>query len=58
MNDTLHFAAAAGVKHLLLGHHDPGHSDKTLEEMLFELKQLNNYYFDFELAKEGMEIVL
>ena len=58
MNDTLHFAAAAGVKHLLLGHHDPGHSDKNLEEMLLDMKQLNDYTFDFELAKEGMEISL
>lgn len=58
MDDTLQFAATAGVKHLLLGHHDPGHSDQTLEEMLASLKLHSQYAFKFDLAKEGMEIVL
>ena len=58
MEDTLRFAAKAGVKHLLLGHHDPGHSDTKLEEMLADLKLKHDYSFKFELAKEGMEIKL
>lgn len=58
MEDTLKFAARTGVKHLLLGHHDPGHSDKQLEVMLADLKMNTDYSFDFELAKEGMEINL
>jgi phosphoribosyl 1,2-cyclic phosphodiesterase len=58
MEDTLRFAAQTGVKHLLLGHHDPGHSDKELEEMLADLKLNTDYSFEFELAKEGMEINL
>ena len=58
MKDSLQFAASAGVKHLLLGHHDPSHSDKNLEEMLSDLKLHNHYSFEFELAREGMEITL
>ena len=58
MEDSLQFAAFARVKHLLLGHHDPSHSDKNLEEMLSDLKLHNHYSFEFELAREGMEITL
>jgi phosphoribosyl 1,2-cyclic phosphodiesterase len=58
MEDTLRFADRTGVKHLLLGHHDPGHSDFELEEMLANLKLNTNYTFEYELAKEGMELFL
>jgi phosphoribosyl 1,2-cyclic phosphodiesterase len=58
MDDTLHFASLAGVKHLLLSHHDPSHTDIQLDELFFDLKKRNNYPFPFELASEGMEIDL
>jgi phosphoribosyl 1,2-cyclic phosphodiesterase len=58
MEDTLQFASSAGVKHLLLGHHDPSHSATLLEEMFAELKLNNHYSFELDLAKEGMEINL
>ncbi|MDZ4793640.1 MAG: MBL fold metallo-hydrolase [Bacteroidota bacterium] len=58
MDDTLRFASMAGVKHVLLAHHDPGHSDAQLNEMYSALQKRNNYPFQYELAAEGMEIEL
>lgn len=58
MDDALRFAAMSGVKHLLLAHHDPGHSDERLKEMYNALQQRNDYSFRYELAAEGMEIEL
>jgi ribonuclease BN (tRNA processing enzyme) len=56
MHDALQFAAVAGVKRLLLGHHDPSHTDAKLEAMLADVKNKSEYPFPFELAKEGMTI--
>ena len=56
MDDTLQFASIAGVKHLLLAHHDPMHTDKQLNELFADLKKRNTYDFRYELAAEGMEI--
>ncbi len=53
MDDVLRFASMAGVKHLLLAHHDPAHSDATLNEMFSELQKRNTYPFIYELAAEG-----
>jgi ribonuclease BN (tRNA processing enzyme) len=58
MHDALQFAAVAGVKRLLLGHHDPSHTDAKLEAMLADVKSKSEYPFQFELAKEGMVIEL
>jgi phosphoribosyl 1,2-cyclic phosphodiesterase len=58
MDDTLHFASMAGVKHVLLAHHDPDHSDTQLNELFADLKKRHNYSFRFELAAEGMEFDL
>ena len=58
MDDTLLFASKAGVKHLLLAHHDPMHTDAQLTAMFEELKSRSDYKFIYELAKEGMEIQL
>jgi len=58
MDDTAKFAAKAGVKHLLLAHHDPAHSDDRLNELFADLKSRNNYQFKYELAAEGMQIEL
>ncbi len=58
MDDALHFASMAGVKHLLLAHHDPAHSDAQLNAMFGDLQKRNSYPFPYELAAEGMEIEL
>lgn len=58
MDDALYFSSLAGVKHLLLTHHDPGHTDQQLDEMITDLKKSNNYSFKYELAKEGMQFDL
>lgn len=58
MDDTLKFSAIAEVKHLLLTHHDPSHSDDQLDQFLTHLKSRNNYSFQYELAAEGMQIEL
>ena len=56
MDDVLRFAEKANVKHLLLAHHDPAHSDVQLNALFEELKAKSNYSFVYELAKEGDEI--
>ena len=58
MNDTVEFASLAGVKHLLLSHHDPSHSDDRLNEIFGEVKKGNSHSFNYELAKEGMQFEL
>ncbi|TAL42866.1 MAG: MBL fold metallo-hydrolase, partial [Chitinophagaceae bacterium] len=58
MDDGVFFASMAGVKRLLLAHHDPSHSDAQLNEIFGELKKRNSYPFPYELAAEGMEIEL
>jgi ribonuclease BN (tRNA processing enzyme) len=58
MDDVLKFASMANVKHLLLAHHDPAHTDEQLNALFEELKAKSNYLFKYELAKEGMEIEL
>jgi ribonuclease BN (tRNA processing enzyme) len=58
MDDATLFASMAGVKHLLLAHHDPSHSDDQLNELLADLKNRNDYSFNYELAAEGMQIEL
>jgi ribonuclease BN (tRNA processing enzyme) len=58
MEDAIRFASLAEVKHLLLTHHDPSHSDEQLNDLISDLKKRNNYSFDYKLAAEGMEIEL
>ena len=58
MDDALRFASVSGVKHLLLAHHDPAHTDDQLNGLFSELKERSNYTFNYELAAEGMEIEL
>ncbi len=58
IDDAGLFASIAGVKHLLLTHHDPSHTDKQLDEIFAAFQQSNNYSFKCELAREGIEIIL
>ena len=56
MDDATKFASMTDVKHLLLAHHDPSHSDDQLNELLADLRSRNDYSFKYELAAEGMQI--
>ncbi len=56
--DAAKFAFICGVRHLLLSHHDPSHSDKMLNEIFADLKANINYTFKYEMAREGMEFEL
>jgi phosphoribosyl 1,2-cyclic phosphodiesterase len=58
LDDVMLFAASAKVKHLLIAHHDPSHSDSQLGKMFAAIKRNNTYKFSFEMAKEGMELDL
>ena len=54
----LQFASLTGVKHLLIGHHDPTHTDTRLNEIFTTIQKDNDYEFKYELAMEGMEYEL
>ena len=59
IEDTLAFAAACEVNHLLIGHHDPGRTDAQLDELTREFKKdIDMYKFKFEFAVEGSEFQL
>ncbi len=58
IDDAGLLASIAGVKHLLLSHHDPSHSDIQLNEIFAAFIKRTSYPFKCELAREGMEIVL
>jgi len=58
MDDAVKFASLAEVKHLLLAHHDPNHTDEQLDKLFADLKKRNTCPFNFELATEGMLIEL
>lgn len=57
-NDALQFASVTGVKHLLIGHHDPSHSDSQLAQMHAELRQEKAHDFNYEFAVEGKQFEL
>jgi phosphoribosyl 1,2-cyclic phosphodiesterase len=58
IDDAALFASIAGVKHVLLAHHDPSHSDSKLNEIFSAFQKRTNYPFKYELAVEGMELTL
>lgn len=58
IDDTGYFASVAGVKKLLLAHHDPSRSDEQLQAMFDQFSKKYNYSFAYELAREGTEIIL
>ena len=58
MDDAIQLAILAGVKHLLLSHHDPMHTDEKLKTLFSDMSSKHPQEFEFELAREGMEIVL
>lgn len=58
MDDAVQFAAMAGVKKLLISHHDPSHSDNKLDSLFSDLKGRLGYMLNFEMAREGMQLEL
>jgi phosphoribosyl 1,2-cyclic phosphodiesterase len=56
--DALQYASITGVKHLVIGHHDPTHNDARLKEIFSTIQGKNIYKFKYELAKEGREYEL
>ena len=58
MEDALQFADVLNVKRLFLTHHDPSHTDASLETMFARLKETTDYSFPFEMAVEGKRLEL
>jgi phosphoribosyl 1,2-cyclic phosphodiesterase len=59
ITDTMEFAEKAGVRNLVLFHHDPYHDDDELENVLEEARQIWPAAADRVcLANEGMTITL
>lgn len=56
--DTIKLASIAGVKQLLLFHHDPSHNDAKLHEIYAGLRNTKEQLIPFDLAREGMDIEL
>ncbi len=58
MEDATAFASLAGVKHLMLFHHDPSHSDQELDKLFTDMEYVKGGKMKLDLAVEGMEINL
>jgi phosphoribosyl 1,2-cyclic phosphodiesterase len=53
VNHALQFATLARVKHLVLFHHDPAHSDAVIDRILARAIQLGKPGFSLTAAEEG-----
>lgn len=58
IDDACLFGSMAGVKKILLAHHDPTHTDAFLDDMFAAFKKSAGSIPMAELAKEGAEIDL
>jgi phosphoribosyl 1,2-cyclic phosphodiesterase len=58
IDDTIKLASLAGVKQLLLFHHDPSHNDAKLHEIYSILLRTKGSLLPFDIAREGMDIEL
>ena len=58
LEDVLQFASLTETKHLLIGHHDPSHSDSRLAELYTSTAIKNKVNFKYEMAVEGREYEL
>jgi phosphoribosyl 1,2-cyclic phosphodiesterase len=56
INDACLFGSLAAVKRILLGHHDPSHTDAFLDDMFASFKKNAGAIPAAALAKEGLEI--
>jgi phosphoribosyl 1,2-cyclic phosphodiesterase len=55
---TIAFATQARVKHLVPFHHDPSHSDESLDRMFEEARRAAEFSFDFTPGTEGASFQL
>ncbi len=58
MSHTLAFASAAGAKRLVTFHHDPAHSDATLDRLVKEACQSARWPFELLAGTEGTTLQL
>jgi ribonuclease BN (tRNA processing enzyme) len=61
VENSVSLALAAGVKKLILFHHDPGHDDKMIDEFVRQARaQVKKHKgkLKVEAAREGMAIEL
>jgi ribonuclease BN (tRNA processing enzyme) len=58
IEDAIKFASLTDVKHLLLSHHDPSHSDSELNKIFTDFTNRHSFPFKYEMAFEGMKIHL
>ena len=58
MEDAIQYAAQTGVRHLLLTHHDPTHTDAQLHSVINHLKASASSSLSYELAVEGLSLKL
>ena len=58
INHALKFATLTDVKHLVCFHHDPGHTDDFLNQMLADCLNSQSFPFRVSLAQEGMTMAL
>ena len=61
LDDTVNLAIAGGVKHLFIFHHDPGHDDVRVLQMLEDARKQSaaaGSPLKIEVAREGLEILL
>lgn len=58
MEDAGLFASMAGVKRVLFAHHDPSRTDIQLDDIFTKFQEKASYPFNYQLAREGMEIML
>lgn len=58
MDDAIRFASMAGVKKLLLFHHDPYHTDTLLRDIYSKIKLNDLHGLEVDLAREGEVIGL
>ena len=58
MEDAGLFASMTGVKRVLFAHHDPSRTDIQLDNIFTAFQEKTSYPFNYQLAREGMEIIL
>ena len=58
MHHAAEFSKKSEVKHLVLFHHDPVHTDETKDQMFQSFMESHDYDFKIELAVQGQEINL
>jgi phosphoribosyl 1,2-cyclic phosphodiesterase len=58
VDDAVELATRAGAKKLFLFHHDPGHDDDKIDQMLVHARKLAGGSLEVEAAREGVKVFL